>query len=259
MNEKARKKIIISNIQRMCFHDGPGIRTTIFMKGCTIHCPWCSNPENISFLPEPYTKDGRMGVYGKEYDIDELFGIILKDAIYWGDGGGVTFSGGEALAHIEKLQILLERLKSVGVHIAVETALFVPKKFIDIAMNLIDLFIVDIKMLDESACRKVLGGNTDQYKKNLYSLYAAKKEMLFRIPCNYEYTLTDENVNTIIKFVSDYPDIPIEIFAIHDLAESKYKSLGRAMWNHRPVGNDALADLKMRLEQYVDKVRIIKM
>ena len=102
---------LLSNIQRMCMQDGPGIRTTVFMKGCGIHCPWCSNPENLSFEAEEYTRSDGKGVYGSSYSIDEIYQEIIKDKDYWGSDGGVTFSGGEALMHMDFLQELFRRLK----------------------------------------------------------------------------------------------------------------------------------------------------
>ena len=97
-------KILITNIQRMCFHDGPGIRTTVFLKGCNLHCPWCANPENISALPQAYERDGRKGLYGKEFSEEELLKEVLKDRRFYEDGGGVTFSGGEPLLQIKALK-----------------------------------------------------------------------------------------------------------------------------------------------------------
>ena len=67
------EKLLVTNIQRMCMHDGPGLRTTVFMKGCKLHCPWCANPENIRDRQEEYIKDGRPGVYGCYYSPQELF------------------------------------------------------------------------------------------------------------------------------------------------------------------------------------------
>ena len=85
--------MLITNIQRFSLHDGPGIRTTVFLKGCSIKCPWCSNPENIKNYPEVYYKDGVKGIYGKEFSLDEIYAEIVKDRVFYEDNGGVTFSG----------------------------------------------------------------------------------------------------------------------------------------------------------------------
>ena len=93
-------KILLTNIQRFSLHDGPGIRTTIFLKGCSLRCPWCSNPENLNPYPEEYIKDGNRGIYGKEYAIDEIFIEVMKDKDYYESNGGLNFSGGEALLKV---------------------------------------------------------------------------------------------------------------------------------------------------------------
>lgn len=113
----------ITNIQRFSLHDGPGIRTTVFLKGCSIRCPWCSNPENINHQIEKYVKDGKEGFYGKEYSVDEVLKEVLKDKIFYEDNGGVTFSGGEALLYAKELLPLMEQIKQNNISIAVESSL----------------------------------------------------------------------------------------------------------------------------------------
>ncbi|MBQ9610042.1 MAG: radical SAM protein [Lachnospiraceae bacterium] len=226
---------VITNIQRMCFHDGPGIRTTVFLKGCSIHCPWCSNPENISFDFEEYTLDGKSGVYGRKYSTDELYDVINKDCRFWGKNGGVTFSGGEALMQIKKLEKLLARLHNDGVNLAVESAMFVPSEYVDLALKYIDYFIIDIKILESELCKRVLGGDIELYFSNVKRVYNSAKQMLFRIPCNYEYTLIEGNKDKIKSFLLSYPNVKTQIFAIHDLGESKYRSLDKSMWKHSEI------------------------
>ena len=141
--------MLITNIQRFSLHDGPWIRTTVFLKGCNLRCPWCANPENLSFQKEEYVKDGIKGIYGYEISGEELEKEILKDKIYYEDGGGVTFSGGEALLAFKELEPLLKKLKEDKINICVETALMVKNELLEIALNYVDLFIIDIKILDD--------------------------------------------------------------------------------------------------------------
>ena len=107
--------MLISNIQRFCLRDGPGIRTTVFFMGCPVRCLWCSNPENFLHEKTPYIKDGIQGVFGKEYTDDELFEIIAKDKNFYGKEGGVTFSGGECLLFLHEHIGLLKRIKDFGI------------------------------------------------------------------------------------------------------------------------------------------------
>ena len=250
--------ILVTNIQRMCFHDGPGIRTTVFLKGCTLNCPWCSNPENINFAIEEYYKDGIAGTYGKLYTSEELLREIKKDITFYGDKGGVTFSGGEALIQIENLIPLLTKLKDLGVHIAVETALFVPCDYVKKASEFIDYFIVDVKMLDKDSCKSVLGGNLEDYYKNIEFLMSKNKIDIFRVPLCYEYTFTDDNILKIMDFFSLYSGVPVQIFAIHRLGEKKYVSLGKNMPNFKPIDDSDINVLCKRMCEKGIKAEVIR-
>jgi len=259
MNKELHEKnLIVTNIQRMCFHDGPGIRTTVFLKGCTLHCPWCSNPENISFDLEKYSLGRQSGLYGKEYSPNELVNELLKDRKFWGDQGGVTFSGGEALAHILLLEPALSKLKEEKVHMAVESAMFVSDNAVDLALLYIDYFFIDVKILHPQKCQEVLGGNYCQYIKNVKRVCSTDKDVIFRMPCNYEYTMVDENKNSIIEFMQDFPDRKLQIFSTHDLGESKYESLGKQVWKHKPVSDGDLEKFNYELKSKGIRSEVIK-
>ena len=222
---------LVANIQRFCVHDGPGIRSTVFMKGCTIHCPWCANPECMSFEAENYKTRFKEGKWGKYYKPEKLVQELLKDKEYWNNGGGVTFSGGEALAHTEYLKSVIALLKKENISIAVETALFVDGKNINEAVKIVDYFIVDIKIIEPKLCNRVLGGDAGLYIKNLNTICETvnHSNLLFRIPCAKQYTLSEANKKLITGLLADYKDIEIELFNLHDLGNSKYDSLGRTM------------------------------
>ena len=189
-------KVIVSNIQRFCLHDGPGIRTTVFFKGCNLRCPWCSNPENINFNIEEYNYNNQKGKYGKEYSLDELESEILKDKDYYDTNGGVTFSGGEPLLQFKNIEPLLKKLKEDKINICVETALTVPKEFINIALKYVDEFIIDIKIIDSTSDK--INGNPSLYLDNVKEVYSKNKNIIFRIPLVYDYTYTESNINKII-------------------------------------------------------------
>mgnify|MGYP000258385265 FL=1 len=147
-------KIIVTNIQRFSLHDGPGIRTTVFLKGCYICCPWCSNPENISPRYEEYIQNGIGGIYGKAYSSKELFDEIIKDHIFYDETGGVTFSGGEVLLQAEVILTVLKMLKREKITVAVETSLFAPTNKLNMILPYVDYFLVDMKIMDEEKCKK---------------------------------------------------------------------------------------------------------
>lgn len=250
--------IRVTNIQRFCLQDGPGIRTTVFLKGCSIHCPWCANPENLQHGMQEYKTENKRGIYGKDYDVESLKKELLKDRKYWKNGGGITFSGGEALLWIQEIEPLLKELKSEGIHLAVESSLFVPFENLQKSLEYFDFYYVDVKILQESECRKILGGNTAIYAKNAEELYRIKKDMIFRIPCCEKYTLTEDNKNLIKKMLLKYADIPVELFALHRLGEMKYESLGRQLPEYDVMEEKAVAAFQEELVQKGIKCSVIK-
>ena len=229
--------ILLTNIQRFSLHDGPGIRTTVFLKGCSLRCPWCSNPENLNPNPEKYVNNGLSGVYGREYNTDELYIEVVKDlAFYDGDWsslelekmpGGVTFSGGECLLQMDRLEPLLERLKAEKIHTAVETCLFAPAYQLSIAIKYIDLFYVDIKILDKEKSREYLRGDLSVYHINLQKLLISGKTIVFRIPVIGGYTDTDDYRRKVVELLKHLEGniLKIELIKEHNLGISKYKSL----------------------------------
>lgn len=242
--------MLITNIQRFSLHDGPGIRTTVFLKGCNLRCPWCANPENLSFEKERYNKDGLQGIYGYEISIEELEKEILKDALYYENGGGVTFSGGEALLHFKELEPLLKRLKNRKIHICIETALMVKKELVEIALKYVDLFIIDIKILDNTQCNNIIGGNIQTYKDNIDRVFESNKKVIFRIPLIKPYTYNEQNIERISEFLTKYNPEKVEIFKVHQLAENKYKSLNKKMLEIKEkITDQEIEELKNKLNK----------
>lgn len=243
----------VTNIQRMCFQDGPGIRTTVFLKGCNLHCPWCANPENISF---EYEKE-----YGYDYRCDELVRELLRDKLYWdnsytdGIPGGVTFSGGEPFLFAESLQDVLRSLKAQKVHIVFESALFVQQYMLDKLIPYVDYIISDLKILDKTTCNAVLGGDIDVFLENVKYLYEIGKLKMFRVPYSVEYT--DEEA--IISFLSRYKNIPVQVFALHNLAKAKYERLEKTMMHFKSPSKDRLDFFCNRLKKNGVCAEIIKL
>ena len=100
-----KEKILISNIQRFSLQDGPGIRTTLFLKGCNLRCPWCANPENLENNIKKIVKDNREYIFGYYMEVEKLKEELIKDKSYYElNNGGVTFSGGEPLLQFKKLE-----------------------------------------------------------------------------------------------------------------------------------------------------------
>ncbi len=197
-------------------------------------------------------KDGVQGTYGRYYDPDELVKECLKDYnFYKGEitssdnwmisncsdidklPGRVTFSGGECLLQMEELVPVIKALHDKGVHVAVETGLFVPQADLLLSLLHIDFFYVDVKILSASRCLAVEQGNLNLYLSNLHSLLTWRndknqgKPVVFRIPVIGSYTDDESNRSEVKKLIGKYKDsiLKIELIKEHNLAESKYKSL----------------------------------
>ena len=222
------------------------------MKGCSLKCPWCSNPENIKPYPEKYYKDGVEGIYGKNYTCDEVYNEIIKDRAFYDENGGVTFSEGEALLYVNELLPLLEKIKKERITTAVETCLFIPTDNLERVIPYIDYFYVDMKILDKSRCRSLLEGNLDLYKTNL-KLLASQRAITIRIPVIGHYTDDNENKVAIIDEIKKIAKnvLKVELIKGHNLSESKYKSLGISIPKYNEVSDTSLKQYKEMIEEAV--------
>ncbi len=243
-------KVIVSNIQRFCLHDGPGIRTTVFFKGCNLKCPWCSNPENIDFNIQQYEENGEKKYYGYEISLEDLEKEILKDQTFFEDGGGVTFSGGDGLIQFKQLEPLLKNLKQKNINICVETSLVVPNEYIDIAIKYVDIFLVDLKIIDKKTSFKI-NSNVDLYKNNVEKLFTNKCKVIFRIPLVLEYTATESNLEEILKFLNIYKPQMVQVFKIHRLGEKKYELLNKKMPEFKNMSDE---DVMF----FIEKIKALK-
>ena len=234
----------ITNIQHFSLHDGPGIRTTVFLKGCNLKCPWCANPECISSEIQEE--------FGYDISLDRLENEIVKDKPFYETGGGVTFSGGEPLLQIDNLEPLLKSLKDKNINICFETALFVPEKYLKTAEKYGNEFIVDIKMVDHENCRKVIGGKIDQYLDNIKLLDLNKTT--FRIPIT-KFSLKD--TEEILDLLRNYKPKHLEIFELHNLARSKYDILNKEQY-YEKVDDGEIKEFYDKLKEIIPTAEIIE-
>ena len=239
-------RAIISDIKRFAVHDGDGIRTTVFFKGCPLKCVWCHNPESISFKPqiafyknkcigcgackkEDFTPEDCLGdakiLYGKEVTVEELLPLLLEDRdFYESSGGGVTLSGGECLCQADFCAELLKRLKENGIHTAVDTCGFVSKEVLDMVVPYTDIFLYDLKAYDEEVHMKCTGQSNKIILENLLYLDSLGKDVEIRIPYVPEYN--SDQIEKIAIFLSKLKRIKsIKVLPYHNYAGSKYAAL----------------------------------
>lgn len=209
------------NIQRNCVHDGPGIRTTIFFQGCNLRCLWCQNPEGQSF-------NGKSNLKHVE-SIDELMDVVLRDREYLiSSKGGVTFSGGEPLLQDpDSLIHLIERLKEEGIHVAVETSLFVPWKNINKVAPHVDLLLVDLKLVgDDELHEKYTMHDSVLIHENIKKLIETNANIQFRMVMVPGYTDDERNIRATCDYLTSINYDTMELLKYHNLYEGKAKRLG---------------------------------
>lgn len=240
----------IFDIQRFSVHDGPGIRTTVFMKGCSLRCRWCHNPEGLSplpqlqFLEENCIGCGRCGdqssladavncpaealkVCGREIGEEELLKEIIRDRAFYGDTGGVTFSGGECLLQADFVTAVLTRAKAAGLHCAVDTAGFVPWTFIEKTLDCCDLYLYDVKCMDPTRHKTYTGADNALILDNLRRLSACGKEIWIRVPVIPDFNSTAQEMAAIADLTVTLPSVTgVTLMPYHTLGASKYRTLG---------------------------------
>ncbi|MDD2995818.1 MAG: glycyl-radical enzyme activating protein [Paludibacter sp.] len=260
---------IIFDIKRFAVHDGPGIRTTVFLKGCPLRCAWCHNPESISTAICEVPKTVRIGdktfseneTVGREITVEELMRELEKEKIFMDEsGGGVTFSGGEPLMQHEFLNEALKACKNAGMHTAVDTSGYARWEILEKTAGLTDLFLYDIKMMNDEKHQKFTGVSNKLILENLRSLSAMDKHIQVRIPCVPNVTLTEENIAQTIDFLKTLAHKPDEVNLLpyHNTAAHKYERFG--MDNHfestKSVLKQELEELRMQFEEAGFKTRI---
>ena len=226
---------IIFNIQRFAIQDGPGIRTTVFFKGCPLRCWWCHNPESHKILPEKFNGCNlRRGFdqsfsmekdeIGKEISVNELVNEVVKDRMFFDESsGGVTFSGGEPLMQPEFLANSLAEIKSIGIHSVVDTCGYASLEIINEIAPLVDLFLYDLKLINDSEHEKYTGVSNQLILKNLTIIDQLGKKIIIRIPIVPDVTNTNENLFALRGFISYLSNvIEINLLPYHRAGEGKY-------------------------------------
>lgn len=240
----------IFDIQRFSVHDGPGIRTTVFMKGCPLRCRWCHNPEGLikaiqlqcfenkcigcgscggerTLESAKKCPVGALLVCGKELGADELVEEIMKDKYFYGDKGGVTFSGGECLLQSDFISEVLKKVKVQGIHTAIDTCGYVPWESIEKTLDYCDLYLYDIKCLDAEKHKEYTGVDNALILSNLKRLSQTEKDIWIRIPVIPKFNNTAEEMEKIAELVSTLPTArQVTLMPYHTLGSDKYKTLG---------------------------------
>ncbi len=241
----------IFNIQRFCMNDGPGIRTTVFLKGCPLACVWCHNPEGKA--PQKQTLiyqekcigcgrcaglaedddvfacwNGARELCGRTVSSDEVVAEVLRDEpFYRNSGGGLTLSGGEPLYQHAFALDILQKAKAAGIHTVVETSGFASASVMRAIAEYTDLFLYDWKETDPELHRCFAGQNNKPILDNLALLNEMDKDIVLRCPIIPGFNDREDHLRGICSVANCFPGIRcIEVEPYHSFGESKYRALG---------------------------------
>jgi pyruvate formate lyase activating enzyme len=269
---------LISNIQKYSLQDGPGIRTTVFLKGCPLQCAWCHNPENISPRPEvmfmparcvrcgacrmicPQWEARRLSAQaagatggsrqvvrctscgacvdlcpsgarlqvGEEWTVEKLATELMADRIFYEDsGGGITFSGGEPLRQPEFLQAALSVCRERDLHTAVDTCGYAPREVLERIAPLVDLFLYDLKFLDEARHVEFCGVSNRLILDNLRVLADGTRDIWIRVPVIPGVNDHADELEGMAAFVASLGRVrQVNLLPYHRSGLHKFEQLG---------------------------------
>ena len=216
---------VVFDIRELTLHDGPGIRITVFMKGCPMRCAWCHNPEAQSPAPQMMHSATRDRLVGRSYTSEELAGVLNRQAPLLRDIGGVTFSGGEPLLQAAFVAETIERLE--GLHVTLGTSGYAEEEDFRRVAQLCDLVLFDLKLMDSEAHRCWTGQSNETILRNLDMLAAMGTPFVIRVPLVPGVTDTDDNLGAIAARARALPRPPaVELLPYNRAAGAKYAACG---------------------------------
>lgn len=227
---------IIFDIKHYAIHDGPGIRTTVFLKGCPLRCWWCHNPESRSKEIFSNTKQEKVNGHvveeeetiGRQYSVVEVMKEIEKDIVFFEESaGGVTFSGGEPLAQFKFLMQVLKDCKKKDIHTCVDTSGYVEQDKITRVAEFTDLFLYDLKHFDDEQHIRFTGVSNKTILENLILLDELDKTIEIRYPLIPGVNDDEADLLRMLAFLKKLKNNhPVSILPYHKIGSQKYKRFG---------------------------------
>ena len=248
---------IVADIQHASLHDGPGIRTTVFFKGCPLNCLWCHNPECIEKKPQilNYPEKcigcsecekgcfaGAKVVCGKEMSAEQIFDEIMLDVNYYQDNGGVTFSGGEPLLYPDVIKEVIHLCKKHNIKTAIETSLY---HYDEEILKSVDCIMADFKIFDDVKHKEYTGVSNDIIKKHFLLLDKLNKPFIVRTPIIPGINDSSDEILNIKDFLNPFKNLTAyELLPYHPLGVSKQTALGIETQSFETPTKQLMEDLK---------------
>ncbi|MDY3016209.1 glycyl-radical enzyme activating protein [Blautia sp.] len=256
LNTKGR----IFDIQRYSVHDGPGIRTIVFLKGCVLRCRWCCNPESQEYRIQTMKVMGEEKVIGRDTTVAEMIAEVEKDRpYYYRSGGGMTLSGGECLCQPEFSRDLLRAAKERGINTAIESMACADFEKIRRLLPYLDLYLMDIKHTNPEKHKEFTGRSNELMMENARKVaLSGQTRLIIRVPVIPSFNDTVEEIRGIAEFADTLPGVEeLHLLPYHRLGQDKYEGLGREylMDGILPPEPEKMKTLKMAAES-VSSLRV---
>lgn len=242
----------IFDIQRYSIHDGVGIRTIVFLKGCALMCRWCCNPESQSFDIETMVINGKKKIMGKDVTVEEVMETVKRDMPYYSrSDGGLTLSGGESLLQPDFARGLLKAAKELGINTAMESMGFAKYETIASILPYLDVYLMDIKHMNPSKHADYTQKSNELMLENARKIAASgQTELIIRVPVIPGFNDTEEEILDIARFADSLPGVKqIHLLPYHSFGRGKYEGLGREY----PMG-EAVPPSNEKMQQFKERV-----
>lgn len=259
MEEISQTRGRIFDIQRYSIHDGKGIRTIVFLKGCVLRCRWCCNPESQRYEIEKMIVAGKEKIIGRDVTVAEVMETVEKDRpYYYRSGGGLTLSGGESLCQPDFARTMLMTAKSRGINTAMESMGCAPYEVIESILPYLDTYLMDIKHTNLNKHKEFTGRSNELMLENARKIAASgQTNLVIRVPVIPTFNDKPEEIASIAQFADKLPGVhKIHLLPYHRLGQDKYEGLGRTytLPDILPPENEHMQMLKKVVENVSDLV-----
>lgn len=255
MEDYLKTKGRIFDIQRYSIHDGNGIRTIVFLKGCVLHCRWCCNPESQSYEIETMMVQGEPKIIGEDTTVGEVMKTVEKDRTYYRrTGGGLTLSGGESLCQPKFARDMLRAAHEAGITTAMESMGCADYSVIEEILPYLDQYLLDIKHMNSKKHEEFTGRGNELMLENAKKIAASgMTELSIRIPVIPGFNDTPEEIRDIAVFTRELGHVKrLHLLPYHRLGQDKYDGLNRPyfMGEVKPPANEKMQMLLKVAEEF---------
>ncbi len=218
----------IFDIQKFSVHDGPGIRTIVFLKGCVLRCRWCCNPESQEYKIQEMNQNGKIKTIGRDVTVGEVLDEVEKDRIYFRrSGGGLTLSGGESMCQPDFAEALLQEAHERGINTAIETTACAPWETVARLLVHLDTVLLDIKHMDSNKHREFTTQPNELILENAQKIAHSGVNLIVRVPVIPTFNDTPEEISAIARFAHSIGVKHMHLLPYHRFGYDKYVGLNR--------------------------------